>query len=65
MALRKLLIRPRISASDLVVSSNPGVSIKVTVVSFKMNGVAASTSPVHDSKPYPTVRSDPLAKLIN
>ena len=49
----------------LVVSLNPGVSMRVTAFPLRMNSFASLTSVVHDSNPVATRRSEPLARLIN
>lgn len=55
----------RIFVSLRVVSSNPGVSIRVTTRPLITNGREVCTSLVQLSRPRPTGRSDPLALLIN
>ena len=65
VAAKKAAIIFRISASPFVVSSNPGISIRVTVLSSRVNGAASLTSAVHDSEPIPIRRLEPLARLIN
>jgi len=62
---RKRAIIRRMSASLLVVSSNPGVSINATIRPPSSNGCATLIISVQDSSPAPTRRSDPLARLIN
>ena len=62
---RKSAIIRRMSASLLVVSSNPGVSINATIRPSSSNGCATLIISVQDSSPAPTRRSDPLARLIN
>ena len=58
------MIDLRTSVSLRVVSSNPGVSIKVTVRPSREN-VEVSTSMVQLSSESLTARFDPLARLIN
>lgn len=53
------------SASLLVVSSNPGVSTNAILRPSTSNGCATSIVSVQDSRPRPTRRSDPLTRLIN
>lgn len=53
------------SVSERLVSSNPGVSIKVAVRPPMVKGDEISTPRVHDLKPVPTSRSDPETKLMN
>lgn len=48
-----------------LVSSNPGVSINVTVCPSRSNGLDVWMSAVQLSSPLPTTRSDPLARLMN
>ena len=55
----------KISASLFVVSSNPGVSMRMTGFPSRVNLSARLTSVVDDSKPIPTRRLEPLARLIN
>jgi hypothetical protein len=55
----------RMSVSLRVVSSNPGVSIRVTRRPLTTNGREVRTSLVQLSRPRPTGRLDPLALLIN
>jgi len=54
----------RMSVSLRVVSSNPGVSIKVTVRPSRKNA-DVSTSMVQLSSESLTAKFDPLARLIN
>ena len=51
--------------SLLVVSSNPGVSIKVTTRPSRLNGCATWTMLVQDLSPLPMCKFDPLARLMN
>lgn len=53
----------KISVSLRFVSSNPGVSIKVTIFPFRMNGLEVITSLVQLWRPRPTGNLDPLARL--
>ena len=62
---RKSAIIFRISVSLFEVSSNPGVSMRVTVLPSTANLSVTWTSAVQDSKPIPTRRFEPLARLIN
>lgn len=62
---KKTAISLRMSVSERVVSSNPGVSINVTVLSDISNVAEISTALVHDFKPFPTSRLEPLTKLMN
>ena len=62
---KKAAIISKISASLFVVSSNPGVSMRITALPSRVNTSANLTSAVHDSKPIPTRRFEPLARLIN
>ena len=62
---KKVAIVLKISVSLLEVSSNPGVSMRVTLLPSRVNLSATWTSSVHDSKPVPTRRFEPLARLIN
>ena len=55
----------RMSVSLRVVSSNPGVSIRVTRRPLTTNGREVRTSLVQLSRPRPTGRFDLLALLIN
>lgn len=55
----------RMSVSLLFVSSKPGVSKRVTRRPSMLNGWETWTWSVHDSRPSPTRRLDPLAKLMN
>ena len=55
----------RTSVSLSVVSSNPGVSMSVIRCPSKINGSVVWTPLVHDSISSPTLRSEPLKRLIN
>lgn len=55
----------RMSVSLRDVSSNPGVSIKVTMRPLRRNGLDVRTSDVQLSRPRPTGKLDPLARLMN
>ena len=65
LAARKDVIIFKISVSLFVVSLNPGVSMKVTTLPSRVKSSASWTSAVHGSKPIPTGRFEPLARLIN
>ena len=54
-----------ISASLFDVSSNPGVSTRETRLPSTVNSSVSWTSVVDDSKPIPTRRLEPLARLLN
>ena len=62
---KKAAIIFKISVSLFEVSSNPGVSTRVTLVPSRVNLSVTLTSAVHDSKPIPVCRLEPLARLIN
>ena len=62
---RKRAISLRISVSVFEVSSNPGVSMRVTGLSSRVNLSVTWTSAVHDSNSIPTRRFEPLARLMN
>ncbi len=51
--------------SLLFVSSKPGVSRRVTCRPSRSNTWETWTSSVHDSRPSPTRRLEPLAKFMN
>ena len=55
----------KVSVALFVVSSNPGVSTRVTVLPSRVNSSATWTSAVHDINPIPVRRFEPLARLIN
>ena len=55
----------KISVSLFVVSSNPGVSMRMTLRPSRLNRSASVTSAVHDSSSFPTRRPEPLARLMN
>ena len=65
VAARKAAMIFKISVSLFEVSSNPGVSMRVTTLPSRVNLPASWTSAVHDSNPVPTRKFDPLARLIN
>ena len=65
VAARKDAIIFKMSVSLFVVSSNPGVSMRVTALPSRVNSSATWTSAVHDSKSIPVFRFEPLARLIN
>ena len=62
---KKAAISFKMSVSLFVVSSNPGVSMRMTFRPSRVNTSASWTSAVHDSKSVPTRRLEPLARLIN
>ena len=62
---RNVAISVKISVSLLVVSSKPGVSIRITCRPSMVNSSASCTSVVHDFKPFPTRRLELLAMLMN
>ena len=62
---KKAAIVFKTSVSLFDVSSNPGVSIRVTALPSRVNSFASSTSVVHRSEPIPVRRFEPLARLIN
>jgi hypothetical protein len=65
MTERCAAIIARTSVSLIVVSSNPGVSINVTRRPSNSNGSVVLTPLVHDSICSPTLRFEPLMRLIN
>ena len=62
---KKAAIISKMSESLFEVSSKPGVSMRVTLLPSRVNLSASWTSAVHDSKPVPTRRLEPLARLMN
>ena len=62
---RNSAISVRISVSVFEVSSNPGVSMRVTGLPSRRNLSVTWTSAVHDSSSIPTRKFEPLARLIN
>ena len=62
---KKAVIISKISVSLFEVLSNPGVSMRTTVRPSRVNSFESWTLSVHDSKPTPTCRFEPLARLIN
>ena len=62
---KKVAIIVRISVSVFDVSSNPGVSMRITLLPSRVNSSASVTSAVHDANPIPIRRFEPLARLIN
>ena len=62
---RKSAISFRISVSVFEVSSNPGVSMRITGLPSRVNFSVTSTSAVQESNSIPTRRFEPLARLIN
>ena len=65
LVAKKAAIVFKISVSLFDVSSNPGVSMRVTFLPSRVNLFASWTSAVQDSRPIPIRRSEPLARLIN
>ena len=55
----------RISVSVFSVSSKPGVSMSVTGRPSRSNGGDVCTSAVHERRPSPTGRCEPLMRLMN
>ena len=53
------------SVSLFEVSSNPGISMRVTAFPSRVNSSASLTSTVRDSEPIPIRRFEPLARLMN
>ena len=62
---KKAAIIRKISVSLFEVSSNPGVSMRTTLFPSRVNPSESWASAVHDSRPIPTRRFEPLARLIN
>ena len=62
---KKAAIICKISVPLFEVSSNPGVSMRTTSRPSRVNRFEGWTSAVHDSKPIPTRRFEPLARLMN
>lgn len=62
---KNALINFKISVSLLLVSSKPGVSIKVTQRPSNSKGSDKATVSVHECKLLPTRRLEPLSRLIN
>ena len=63
---RKVAIMFKTSVSLFEVSSNPGVSMRDTVLPSRVNLSANWTSAVHDSKSPPICRrSEPVVRLMN
>ena len=65
LAARKSAIIFKISVSLFKVSSNPGVSMRLTALPSRVNSSESSTSAVQDSNPDPIRRFEPLARLTN
>ena len=65
VSAKYVAISLKISASLVEMSSNPGVSIRITALSSTVNSTVGCTSVVHNSKSFPTCRFEPLARLIN
>ena len=55
----------RMSVSDTLKSSNPGVSIKVTRRPSSMNVSVVSTVDVHEESPRPIATPASLTRLMN
>ncbi len=55
----------RTSVSEIVLSSNPGVSIRMTVRRAKVKSFDSVTSLVHEAKPWLVSKSEPLILLMN
>ena len=62
---KKAAITLKISVSLFVVSSNPGVSMRVMLLPSRVNLSVCWTSTVQDLKPIPTPRLESLARLMN
>lgn len=62
---KKAAIIFRISVSLFEVSSNPGVSMRITLLPSRVNSSASWTSAVHDTKLSPIRRFERLARFIN
>ena len=65
MAAKKAAIIFKISVSLFALSSNPGVSIRVTVLPSRVKLSTNPTRAVHNSGPIPIRRFETLARLIN
>ena len=63
--VKKAAMSFKISVSLCVVSSNPGVSIRMTLRPSRVNTFASATSAVHDPKPLAIARFELLAILMN
>ena len=62
---KKAAIICTISVSLFEVSSNPGVSMRTTFLPLRVNRFGSWTLAVHDSKPIPTRRFEPLTRLMS
>ena len=62
---RAIFFKISVLVSEFEVSSNPGVSMRVTALPSRVNSSVSWNSVVHDSRPVPTRKFDPLASLIN
>ena len=62
---KKCKIVSKISVSVVELLSNPGVSIRVTVLPPRVNLSESRTLSVRDSKPVESGKLEPLARLIN
>ena len=62
---KKAAMMFKISVSLFEVSSNAGVSMRITALPSRVNSFASSTSVVHRPEPIPVGRPEPLARLIN
>ena len=65
MVAKKAAIIFGISVSSFEASSNPGVSMRITSLSSRVNPSVGWTSAVRDSKFVPVGSSKPLARLMN
>ena len=67
VAVRKRAIsfKTSVLVFEFEVSSNPGVSMRVTTLPSRVNSSASWNSVVHACRPVPTRRFEPLARLIN
>ena len=65
MMAKKAAIVFKTSASLFEVSSNPGVSTRVTALPPRVNLFESLTSVVDDSEPIPIRRFESLARSIN
>ena len=63
VSAKKNAIISRISVPLFEVSSNPGVSMGTTGLPSRTNLLASWTLAVHDSKPIPIRRFEPLGRL--
>ena len=63
--VKKAAMSFKISVSLCIVSSNPGVSMRITLRPSRLNTFASWTSAVHDSNSIPTIRFESLAMLMS